>query len=95
MARRITSGTWLATVIVSTDFVTEANVRAEVNALPPGHPYLRLPLQFATALEKRLLAFVDADELERLRADAEQELTEVGRWGTTFTLIQAWGRRPA
>jgi len=73
----------------------EANVRAEVNALPPGHPYLRLPLQFATALEKRLLAFVDADELERLRADAEQELTEAGRWGTTFTLIQAWGRRPA
>src|SRR4029450_4160285 len=33
----------------------EANVRAEVFALPPGHPYLRLPLQFATALEARLL----------------------------------------
>jgi hypothetical protein len=37
-------------------FGIEANVRAEVLALPPGHPYLRLPLQFATALEARLLS---------------------------------------
>ena len=31
MARRMTSGTWLASAIVSTDLVTEANVRAELN----------------------------------------------------------------
>ena len=36
-------------------FDIEGNVRAEVLALPPGHPYLRRPLQFATALEERLL----------------------------------------
>jgi hypothetical protein len=74
-------------------FGIEANVRAEVFALPPGHPYLRLPLQFATALEGRLLSLVGAGELERLRNDAEVELNEPGRWGTTFTLIQSWGRR--
>jgi SAM-dependent methyltransferase len=74
-------------------FGIEANVRAEVFALPPGHPYLRLPLQFATALEARLLSLVGAGELERLRNDAEVELNEPGRWGTTFTLIQSWGRR--
>ena len=61
-------------------------------ALPPGHPYLRLPLQFATALEARLLSLVDAGELEGLRNDADVELKEPGRWGTTFTLIQCWGR---
>jgi SAM-dependent methyltransferase len=71
----------------------EANIRAEVFALPPGHPYLRLPLQFATALEARLLSFVEADALEGLRNDAEVELKEPGRWGTTFTLLQSWGRR--
>jgi SAM-dependent methyltransferase len=71
----------------------EANVRAEVFALPPGHPYLRLPLQFATALEARLLSLVGADELERLRGEAEAELKEPGRWGTTFTLIQSCGQR--
>ena len=33
----------------------EGNVRAEVLALPPGHPYLWLPLQFSVGLEPRLL----------------------------------------
>ncbi len=60
-------------------------------ALPPGDPYLRLPLQFATALEERLLCLVSADELERLRNEGEIELQEPGRWGTTFTLLQCWG----
>jgi SAM-dependent methyltransferase len=71
----------------------DANVRAEVFALPPGHPYLRLPLQFADALETRLLSLVEPADLERLRTAAEAELQEPGRWGTTFTLIQSWGGR--
>ena len=75
-------------------FGVEANVRAAVLALPPGHKYLRLPLQFATSLEKRLLSLVSADHLERLRSEGESELKEPGRWGTTFTLIQCWGRAP-
>jgi SAM-dependent methyltransferase len=75
-------------------FGIAGNVRAEVLALPPGHPYLRLPLQFAAALEARLASIVAAEELEQLRADAEAELEEPGRWGTTFTLLQCWGRRP-
>jgi SAM-dependent methyltransferase len=74
-------------------FGIEAHVRAEVFALPPGHPYLRLPLQFATALEARLLSFVEPGELERLRSEAEGELKEPDRWGTTFTLLQCWGQR--
>jgi SAM-dependent methyltransferase len=71
------------------------HVRAEVLALPPGHPYLRLPLQFATALEARLQTFVDAGELARLRQEAESELQDPDRWGTTFTLLQSWGSKPA
>jgi hypothetical protein len=31
------------------------------------------------------------DELASLRDEAESELTDPGRWGTTFTLIQSWG----
>jgi SAM-dependent methyltransferase len=73
----------------------DGNVRAEIVALPPGHPYLRVVLQFATALEQRLLSLVTADELEQLRKDGEAELKEPGRWGTTFTLLQCWGRRAA
>jgi SAM-dependent methyltransferase len=77
------------------EFGIEGNVRAEVLALPPGHPYLRMPLQFATALEERLLSLVTADELEGLRKQGEAELQDPGRWGTTFTLLQCWGRCPA
>jgi SAM-dependent methyltransferase len=77
------------------EFGIDGNVRAEIVALPPGHPYLRLPLQFATSLEEQLLALVSADELEGLRRQGEVELQEPARWGTTFTLMQCWGRSPA
>ena len=49
------------------------DVGAEIVVLPPGHPYLGLPLQFATALEERLLSLGAADELEQLRKDRETE----------------------
>lgn len=70
----------------------EPHVRAEVQALPPGHPYLRLPLVFATALDGLLRSFVDEDDLDRILAEAEHELADPGRWGLTFTLVQTWGR---
>lgn len=76
-------------------FGIEANVRAEVLALPPGHPYLQLPLQMSTGLAPRLRLFMDADELARLQNEAQVEVQEPGRWGTTFTLVQSWGRRAA
>jgi hypothetical protein len=76
-------------------FGIEPQVRAEVLALPPGHPYLRLPLQMAAGLEPRLREFTGATELERLRQQGEAELAEPERWGTTFTLLQCWGRIPS
>lgn len=71
------------------------SLRAEVVALEPGHPYLRLPLQFATSLRPRLLELVGRKELDRLQASAEREVSAPDRWGCSFTLIQAWGRSPA
>jgi hypothetical protein len=97
-AFRMSGGDWFAGrkhLHLLREFGIEGNVRAEVLALPPGHPYLRLPLQFATSLEERLLSLVTADELAALREQSETELQEPGRWGTTFTLLQCWGRSPA
>jgi SAM-dependent methyltransferase len=74
--------------------IEEPELDAHVIALKPGHPYLRLPLQFSVALEPRLLEVISVDELASLREEVENELAEAGRWGTTFTLIQSWGRRP-
>jgi SAM-dependent methyltransferase len=72
--------------------IEEPGIDAHVIALRPGHPYLRLPLQFSVALESRLLETLSQDELASLRREAEAELAEPARWGTTFTLIQSWGR---
>jgi len=74
--------------------IEEPEIDAHVIALKPGHPYLRLPLQFSVALESRLLETLSADELTALRREAEHELAKPGRWGTTFMVIQSWGRRP-
>jgi SAM-dependent methyltransferase len=97
-AFRLSGGDWQAGrkhLHLLREFGIDGNVRAEIVALPPGHPYLRLPLQFATSLEERLLALVSADELEELRRQGEVELQEPGRWGTTFTLLQCWAAAPA
>ena len=72
--------------------IEEPEIDAHVIALKPSHPYLRLPLQFSVALESRLLETLSEDELASLRREAESELAAPGRWGTTFTLIQSWGR---
>lgn len=71
----------------------EPQARAEVQALPPGHPYLALPLQFATALDGLLRTLVDPDELDAILEQARVELQDPDRWGLTFTLTQCWGRR--
>jgi SAM-dependent methyltransferase len=97
-AFRLSGGDWEAGRMhldLLREFGIEGHVGAEVLALPPGHPYLRLPLQFVSALEEKLLSIVSDDELEKLREDGEAELQEPGRWGTTFTLLQCWGRCPA
>jgi SAM-dependent methyltransferase len=94
-AFRVSGGDWEAGrkhLRLLGEFGIEGNIRAEVVALPPGHSYLRLPLQFATSLEERLLGLLTADELDELRKQSEAELQEPGRWGTTFTLLQCWGR---
>jgi SAM-dependent methyltransferase len=72
--------------------IENPEIDAHLVALEPGHPYLRLPLQFSVALESRLLETLNEDELDSLRRDCETELAEERRWGTTFTLIQSWGR---
>ena len=73
-------------------FDIEGNVRAEVLALPPGHPYLRLPLQFAAASEERLLSIVTVDELEQLRKESDAELGEPGRWAPPSRSCSAGAR---
>jgi SAM-dependent methyltransferase len=66
----------------------EPRVTARIVALEPGHPYLRLPLQFAASLRPRLEALSSPASIASLLKQAEAELAREGTWGTTFTLIQ-------
>lgn len=72
----------------------EPHLNAHVVALSPGHPYLRLPLQFATSLRPRLETLIGRAELDNLVRQAEVELGRPGTWGITFTLIQAYASLP-
>jgi SAM-dependent methyltransferase len=72
----------------------EPTLRADIVALEPGHPYLRLPLQFAASLRPRLLEQTSEPELDALLAEVEGELADPGRRGLTFTLVQTWAVRP-
>jgi SAM-dependent methyltransferase len=69
-------------------------VRRTVLALPPEHPYLRLPLQFARSLELELTEELGDAVLAELIADASDELASPRRVGRTFTLVQSYGRAP-
>jgi len=69
-------------------------VRAEVVALPPGHPYLQLPVQFAASLRPRLLTLTGQDRLDGCLQAARAELAQPARWGLTFTLVQTWATLP-
>jgi SAM-dependent methyltransferase len=68
----------------------EPSINAHVVALPPGHPYLRMPLQFAISLRPRLESLIGSNGLDDLLGQAEQELDRPGTWGTTFLLIQTF-----
>jgi SAM-dependent methyltransferase len=72
----------------------EPRVTARVVALEPGHPYLRLPLQFAASLRARLEALTSPGHVNTLLEQAEAELSREGSWGTTFTLIQSCAVEP-
>jgi SAM-dependent methyltransferase len=75
----------------------DVHLRAGVVALAPGHPYLRVPLQFAASMRPRLLAagiFTEA-ELDATTAAVEAHLARPDVIGLSFTIIQVWGRRPA
>ncbi len=71
----------------------EPHVTTHVLALGPEHPYLRVPLQFALSLEGRLRDLL-GDDLPALVEAAEREIDDPARWGTSFVLVQAWGRVP-
>ena len=77
--------------------LADVQVRAHVVALPPGNPYRRLPVQLAHSLRRRILEgeLLTASQFSAAIADCEAAADDGATVFTTFTLMQAWGRKPA
>jgi hypothetical protein len=75
--------------------LADVRARAHVLALEPGHPYRRLAVQFATSLRQRILDahLMTERELDDAIADCDAAVNDPDTLCTTFTLIQAWGRK--
>jgi SAM-dependent methyltransferase len=73
---------------------SELHFDAHVLALPPGHPYLQMPVMMATALRSAILNDTPADDLDRAIADARAAGDRPETYGVSFTLMQVWGRTP-
>lgn len=76
--------------------VKDIQVRTVVIALQDRHPYMRLPIQFATSLRQRILdgGFLAESELDEHIAGCEEIVRDPATWVTTFILNQVWGHAP-
>ncbi|HUS17362.1 MAG TPA: methyltransferase domain-containing protein [Chloroflexia bacterium] len=77
--------------------LVDVQVRAAVLALHDAHPYMRLPIQFATSLRPRLLegGILTERELDELLAACEAIAADPGTSVLSFIVTQVWGRKPA
>lgn len=71
-------------------------LRAAVIALHDRHPYMRLPIQFATSLRHRILegGLLAEAELDDLLAECERIVDDPDTFVLSFVVTQAWGRKP-
>jgi SAM-dependent methyltransferase len=74
----------------------DVRLRAAVVALQDGHPYMRLPIQFATTLRARILdgGLMTTEELDAALADCEAVAKDPDTTVTSFVVTQVWGRKP-
>ena len=74
----------------------EVRVRAAVIALQDRHPYMRLPIQFATLLRRRILerGLLNEAELDEAIATCEQSVRAPDTCVLSFVVTQVWGHKP-
>jgi ubiquinone/menaquinone biosynthesis C-methylase UbiE len=74
----------------------DVRVAAHVLTLPPGDPYRQSPVQFAASLRGRILegGLLSGHHLDAAVADCAAAAEDQSTLFTSFTLVQAWGRKP-
>ena len=74
----------------------EVQVRVAIIALRDHHPYMRLAVQFASALRTRIIGdgLMNEAELDLAVAECEAIAGDPSAAAITFTVTQAVGRKP-
>jgi SAM-dependent methyltransferase len=74
----------------------DVRARAVVLALHDQHPYLRLPILFATSLRQRILegGLLRESDLDNAIAEYECVAAAPDTFGLSFVVTQIWGRKP-
>jgi SAM-dependent methyltransferase len=74
----------------------EVRIRTALVALPPSHPYLQLPVQFATLLRDRILegGIMEAAELDAVITEYERAAADPATARLSFVVTQVWGCKP-
>lgn len=74
----------------------DVRARAAVIAVQDRHPYMRLPVQFATSLRARILEYglMTEGEIDAVVADCERIADDPQTLVTSFLVMQVWGRKP-
>lgn len=75
----------------------DVRLRSAVLVLDHGHPYMRLPIQFAASLRNRILegGLLSSQTLDEAIAGCERAIQAPDAFVVSFVLIQAWGRKPS
>lgn len=71
----------------------DVQIRAAVEALSPGHPYLKVGQQFTTSLRQRIVdsSIATPEELDALNENLDKVLSSPETAGLTFLVTQVWG----
>lgn len=74
----------------------DIHVRAQILALPPGHPYRRMPLEVVAALRSKIVngGVLSDEALDEAIASFDRVAGDDHTLMTSFTVIQTWGRKP-
>ena len=77
--------------------LVDVQVRASVKAIECDHPYAQLPIQFGRSLREQIvrLGLMTSAELDEAIEQCAESLMSQDRWTLSFTLVQAWGRKPS
>ncbi|HXZ06241.1 MAG TPA: methyltransferase domain-containing protein [Ktedonobacteraceae bacterium] len=73
----------------------DVRIRAAVVVLQNGHPYMRLPIQFATSLRQRILdaGLLTELELDEVMSECEEIVKNPDTFVMSFLVTQVWGRK--